>query len=219
MITRNMNVLRTQFVSSLDTVGEDPGIKKKFLLHTSPYSRSLMAPVNVSLKILREPPDPKTFIQGAKPIAVLLEGVFTSNFMMRIPPEIALNQDIGFKEKSKSTKQIVVADGDLMRNYVQKRGEKRTPYNLGEDKYYPEQYTPGNKEFALNAVNYLCGDEELIELRMREIKMRLLDKARLKEKQQFWIVFNTIAPVLLLGLLGLVFFLVRQHTYIKKSGL
>jgi ABC-2 type transport system permease protein len=213
IINKNVSIIRTQFVSSIDTVGEDDDIEKTYLLNTSEYSRTLGVPVEVSLDMLERPPPLRLFNQGKQPIAVLLEGRFRSNFDMRIPPEFVTNEEIGFKPYSQPTSQIVISDGDLIRNYVRKVGERKEPFQLGADKYYDQQFTPGNKEFLMNAVNYLCGDQELIKLRMREIKLRLLDKGKVREQGMFWSVFNTVVPVVVIVLLGVILIFLRKYKY------
>ncbi|NLA23640.1 MAG: gliding motility-associated ABC transporter substrate-binding protein GldG, partial [Bacteroidales bacterium] len=75
-LTRNLSRIRTEFVSSIDTVGENPKIKKTILLRTSKYSKTLMAPVEVNLKMVNDPVEPASFNRPNLPIAVLLEGEF-----------------------------------------------------------------------------------------------------------------------------------------------
>lgn len=215
VINRNISVLRTQFVSSIDTVNPEMRVTKTPLLRTSEFSRSLGVPVNVSLGIMRNPPDPRSFNQGEKTVAVLLEGEFPSNFDLRIPPEIVMNEDIDFKPISVPTKQIVISDGDVIRNYVRKVGDRREPFNLGGDRYYQNQFTPGNMEFVLNSMNYLCGDEELIRLRMREVKMRTLDRGKVMNKGAFWVVFNSVVPILIILIFGLLVLFLRRMKYRK----
>jgi ABC-2 type transport system permease protein len=213
IITKNLSVARTAFVSSIDTVGDDNKIKKTVLLKTSEFSRSLGVPIDVSLDVMRNPPDPKLFMQGRKSVAVLLEGEFHSNFDMRIPPEIASNKDVDFKMRSVPTRQIVISDGDMIRNYVKVMGVKKEPYQLGSDQYYQNQFTPGNKEFILNCMNYLTGDNDIIKLRMREIKMRLLDHEKVRREGIFWVTFNTVVPILIVLLFGLGVFFMRKLRY------
>ncbi|MFO7789667.1 MAG: gliding motility-associated ABC transporter substrate-binding protein GldG [Bacteroidota bacterium] len=216
IINKNVSVMRTQFVSSIDTVGENDDIEKTFLLRTSQYSRTLGVPVEVSLDMVERPPNPRLFNQGKQPIAVLLEGTFRSNFDMRIPPEFVTNEEIDFMAHSEPTSQIVISDGDMIRNYVKKMGEKKEPFQLGADKYYQQQFTPGNKEFIMNAINYLCGDEALIKLRMKDIKLRLLDKGKVRENGMFWVVFNTAVPIIAIVLLGLTLIMLRRYKYTRK---
>ncbi len=215
-LLRNLEPMRTNFVSSIDTVGMDSNIKKTILLRTSQYSKSLIHPVEVSLEIIREEPEMQTFNTPNMPIAVLLEGEFTSNFVNRLAPEFSQNKDFKFLEKSKPTKMIVISDGDFIRNEVKNLGDKKQPYPLGYDKYYSQQFTPGNTQFITNCVNYLCADEDLISLRMREIKVRTLNKTKLKQKNIMWVYINSIIPVLIIIIIGMLLVLSRKFKYNKN---
>lgn len=104
-------------------------------------------PVEVNLEIMRNEPELKTFNKPNLPIAVLLEGQFRSNFVNRLSDEFANNPDFKFIPESEETKMIVISDGDFIRNEVRVMGNKQQPYPLGADRYYPEQFTPGNTQF------------------------------------------------------------------------
>ena len=216
-LVKNLDVMRTNFVSSIDTVGEDPNVKKTILLRTSPYSKALSHPVEISLDILREKPEMLTFNKPNIPVAVLLDGEFKSNFANRLPPELADNKDFKFKEKSKKTQMIVISDGDFIRNEIKRMGDKVQPYPLGYDKYYDAQYTPGNTQFIINCVNYLCADEGLISLRMRELKSRTLNATKVRAEKIMWICINSIAPVLIVLLIGFAMIVMRKIKYSKKE--
>jgi len=212
-LTRNVSRIRTEFISSIDTVGDNTQVKKTILLRTSQYSKSKMAPVQISLDLIKDRPDPATFNNPRIPIAVLMEGCFESNFNNRIPPEIQNSNEINFAPISKPTKMIVISDGDMIRNEVKTLGNKKQPYYLGEDKYYQEQYCPGNREFLVNCINYLCEDEEMIALRMRNIKMRELDRTKVKQDGVFWVWFNTAVPIAIIILTGIFTVVIRKYKY------
>ncbi len=216
-LVKNLDVMRTHFVSSIDTVGENPNIKKTILLRTSQYSKALSHPVEISLDILREKAEMMTFNKPNIPIAVLLEGEFKSNFANRLPPDLADNKDFKFKDKSEKTQMIVISDGDFIRNETKKMGEKVQPYPLGYDKYYDAQYTPGNTQFIINCVNYLCADDGLISLRMREVKSRTLDMTKVKTDKLTWICINSILPVIIVLLIGFTLIVLRKVKYSKKE--
>ncbi len=215
-LLRNLEPARTHFVSSIDTVGENPKIKKTILLRTSEYSKSMIHPVEVDLEIMRTEPEMATFIKPKMPIAVLLEGEFRSNFVNRLSEEFANNKDFKFIEISKPTKMIVISDGDFIRNEVKTMGDKQQPYPLGFDKYYNEQFTPGNTQFIVNCVNYLCADEDLIALRMREIKIRQLNTSEVKQKMVVWVYINSFIPVLIIIVIGLLVVMFRKIKYNRK---
>ena len=151
------------------------------------------------------------------PVAVLLEGEFKSNFANRLPPELADNKDFKFKERSSKTQMIVISDGDFIRNEIKRMGDKVQPYPLGYDKYYDAQYTPGNTQFIVNCVNYLCADEGLISLRMREIKSRPLNTTKVKEEKVMWTCINVIVPIIVVLLIGFTMIVMRKVKYSKKG--
>lgn len=216
-LVRNLEPMRTTFVSSIDTVGQNPNIKKTVLLRTSEYSKSYMHPIEVNLSIMRNRPDLNTFNKPHMPIAVLLEGKFKSNYFNRFTLELYSNEDFHFIEESKpNTKMIVVSDGDFIRNEVKIIGEKKQPYPLGYDKYYQEQYTPGNTQFLINCINYLCADNNFISLRMREIKIRTLNSTLLKKERGYWTYLNSILPIVIIVIFGLSVNYFRKLKY-KKS--
>ncbi len=142
---------------------------------------------------------------------MLLEGKFQSLYRNRIPPEIRDNRDIGFIELSETGKMIVVGDGDIIKNQVRKTGDVPTPYPLGYDRYTGQTF--GNKEFILNAMNYLIDENGLISIRSRELKLRLLDRTRINDNKLFWQVINTVLPVILVIILGLIMYFVRKKKY------
>ncbi|NOZ47458.1 MAG: gliding motility-associated ABC transporter substrate-binding protein GldG [Chlorobi bacterium] len=212
-ITKNLDMIKTEFVSVLDTVGDNFDVKKQILLTSSPYSRFVNAPVRISLEMINETPDERYFNKPNLPIAVLLEGTFSSVFENRLTPEITNNKDIGFKAKSKKTKMIVVSDGDIIRNYVRKAGKNYYPLPLGNDKWFRELFYGGNKEFILNSINYLCDDEGFMEVRSRELKLRLLNKSKVMNERVFWQIINTVIPILFVILFGLIVIYLRKRKY------
>jgi len=209
-IVRNLNAVKCEFVSSLDTI-EKPGVKKTMLLTTSKYSRALNAPAIISLDMARQDPDPLQFNQPYQNVAVLLEGHFESLFLNRIPPVIARDRSIGFLPKSEKTAMIIVSDGDVIRNQVRfgQNGYETLP--LGFDRFTGQSF--GNKDFIMNAVNYLCDDSGLILARSRELKLRMLDSARIKDEKLKWQLINVIIPVLLVMLFGFVQHFIRRRKY------
>ena len=204
-IVHNLNAIKLEFASTLDTV-EAPGIRKTVLLATSQYSKEQMAPVRVSLNILQQEPDPKQFHKGNLPVAVLLEGSFTSNFRNRIPEAIASSPEIKFREQGIPTKMIVVSDGDVIASYISKKAKV---FPLGYDRFTGETY--GNRNFILNCMDYLLDDSGLMTLRTKEFKIRLLDKNKTEQPWVKWI--NLLLPVALITVFGLISFLVRRKKY------
>jgi ABC-2 type transport system permease protein len=118
---------------------------------------------------------------------------------------------MGNKEYSKETKMIVVADADVIRNQIQFRQGSYEALPLGMDKYNGRLY--GNKDFILNAVNYLCDDKGLLEMRTRELSMRLLDKAKIEKDRGLWQMINVVLPIIIIVLIGIVSSFIRVRRY------
>lgn len=206
-VVKNLNAIKTEFISSIDTVRVQ-GIRKTVLLSSSPYSRVVNTPVLITLSILQNEPDERLYNSPPQSIAVLLEGSFKSLFNNRIPPEIANSKEIGFLKESEPTAMIVVSDGDIIKNQL--HYSKGYPLPLGYDQYTGETF--GNKDFIMNALDYLTDESGLIAVRSREITLRLLDGQKVSEKRLWWQVLNTVLPVLLVLIFGVV-----QHLYRKRK--
>jgi ABC-2 type transport system permease protein len=202
-VVKNLDGIRTEFISTIDTISSK-GTKKTILLASSPYNKKFNAPYMLSLQALEQEPDPKTFQNPPKTVGILLEGKFKSDFMNRPLPE-GLKEKIESLPESKPTKMIVISDGDVFKNQV---GNDGSPFPLGYDHYTQQSY--GNKNLLLNIADYLTDDSGLIALRTKEIKIRLLDRARIRGEKLYWQVINNVIP-----LAFVLIFAIFQH-YIRK---
>lgn len=209
-IVKNLNAIKTQFVSSLDTTSVK-GVKKSILLRTSEYTKTEPVPSIISLQLLQEQPDVITYSGPARPIALLLEGKFRSDFRNRLPQTIVSDKEIGFKDISEPTSMIVVSDGDIIKN--QFHIPQGYPLPLGYDQFTGETF--GNKEFILNAMNYLTDGPGLISLRSREMKLRLLDKTKINADRTLWQLINLLGPVIIVLLAGVILVWLRKRKYSK----
>ena len=211
-MVRNMNAIKADFVSSMDATTSANGIDQIPLLKTSDYTKVSGAPVFISLAMLRQTPDKRMFSSKGKNVAYLLKGSFPSLYANRIPQEIVDDQATDFMEESFPTAMIVVADGDIIRNQIDIRTRKPLP--LGFDQY--TQNTYANKEFIENAISYLVDGEGLIDIRSRELKVRLLDMTKINQERTKWQVINTLLPIALIIALGFVMAFIRKKKYSKK---
>ena len=160
----------------------------------------------------RYKPDETKFNKPSKPLAVLLEGSFTSVYRNRVTSEMEAGLEAmgqSFKEQSVPTQMIVVSDGDLARNnIIPSTGEV---ISLGYNRY--EKYTFANTLFLTNAIDYLLDNEGVIEARGREVKLRLLDKVRAKDEKTSWQFFNLGLPLLCLVVFGFLFRFIRRRRF------
>lgn len=196
-ITRNLDASLLKFTSTIDTI-KALGVKKTPLLFSSNYSRKVIAPVKVGVNDLRiQMQQADNFNERKLPVGYLLEGTFTSLYRNRFAPEGADNRN--FLAESSPTKMIVIADGDIIRNEVNPRDGSVQP--LGLDPF--TQYTFANQDLLLNAIAYLVEEDGLIKTRSKEVKIRPLDKEKVKQDRLFWQVINLLLPVLLVLIFGI----------------
>lgn len=210
VIGRNMNRVKAEFVSSIDTVGKQQSVKKSVVLSTSPYSLVSQTPLEVSLASINNPPDRRLFNQPSQPIGMLLEGTFTSVYKNRMVDSFGAKAS-EVKTESQPTKMIIFADGNLMANQFRLVNGVPEYRQLGFDRYSKQVF--GNKAFLLNAINYLTDDEGLMDLRSRTFKIRLLDKVRVKEAKLTWQLINVILPLVIVSAFGAVYVYLRRRKY------
>ena len=202
-ITTNINPVRFDFASQIDTLKNS--VDKTILLRSSQFTKLVGVPSEVDIEIVTQEPDPKTYTNPYQSLAVLLEGEFTSVYKNRVKP-FQLNND---KTTSVSTKMIVIADGDVIKNDV----VKNKPQELGFDRMTGRRF--GNSEFLENAVNYLLNDDGLINIRTKEVALQFLDPMKIEKEKTKWQIVNIALPLLILALFGIVFSYVRKRKYTK----
>lgn len=207
-VVRNIDPVRMEFASSIDTIAAE-GISKTVLLSTSPYTQRAGAPVYLSLESIQDAGNPETFNAGPLPVGVLLEGSFTSVFRNRGRENF--DQSSPFREKSAETRIVVVSDGDLIANEVSAIDNSYFP--LGFDKYTRQTF--GNKVFVENCVAYLSGRAELLSLRRKEISMRMLDRQQAAAGAFRWKLINTALPIGIVLLFSLCYYLLRKRKYAR----
>lgn len=212
-IVKNIDAIKGEFVGTLDTVAT-PAIHKDIILNSSPFSKILSVPAAISLDMAAVAPDPNQFKSKPHPVGVVLKGGFPSIFKNRAAPEGILDTFSYRKEDTlSSTKMIVLSDGNLLKNEINQ--QEKTPYALGWDRATQQQY--GNKTLLLNMIDYLNGEEGIISLREKEVKLRLLDKALIKRDKLRWQFVNVGLPIVLLLIVGLCQQLWRKRRYGRKN--
>jgi ABC-2 type transport system permease protein len=210
-ITKHLNYLLCQFAGTIDTVGTNSVIEKTILLQSGKYSKYINAPFSLSFESVSQRPDPNDFNKPYNNIAVLLEGNFESLYKERRGKTIN-GTYYQTKTSTQPSKQIVVSDGDIAINDISPKGE---PYPLGFDRNTQNTFK-GNKEFIMNAVNYLTGNGDLLTIRLKEMKVRILDKQRAQSERSRWAVINVLVPLLIIGVAGAVVYFVRKRKYTTK---
>ncbi len=203
-LVKNLDGIKAEFPSTVDTIGSK-GVKKTYILTSSNFNKVFNVPKLFSLQMVAEQPDPKTFQNPLQSGGVLLEGNFPSVFAGRPLPS-GIQSPYTNLAVSKPAKMVVIGDGDVFKNQVV--AKDNSPLPLGFDRY--TQRTYGNRALLLNIADYFTDDDNLIALRNKDLKIRLLDKAKVKLEKIKWQFINIVFPLLLL-----IFFAIFQHYYRK----
>ena len=212
-ISKNINEIRAQFPSAISLVGDNKNLKFTPLLVTSDNTHIVQTPTIVNLGDAVTP-DKSYFNVAYLPIAYLVEGIFPSDFQNRMPPQDLANvQQI--ENQSVATKQIFIASRNIIRNETNGIAPDSTTLPLGYDRFSNQTF--GNKDFIQNAVLYLTGNEQWLQLRSRTIKLRLLNKNLVENDATFWKIINIAVPLVLLGIFGAIFLILRKRKYIKNN--
>lgn len=201
-IVKNTDGVKFNFCSPIELLKTNT--KTTILLESSPYSKVIGTPSVISLEMITEETSPKDYANGGLiPVAALLEGSFTSVYNNRVLPF----KDATFLNKSIPTKIIVISDGDVIKNQV----DKGAPIELGYDKYTGQFF--GNKEFILNSVNYLLDDNGLINIRSKDVTLPVLDKQSVHDNYNQTQLLTVALPIVLLAIFGFIFTYLRKKKY------
>ncbi|HLS30472.1 MAG TPA: gliding motility-associated ABC transporter substrate-binding protein GldG [Flavobacteriaceae bacterium] len=201
-IAHNIAPVRFDFANPMDTLKND--LNKTILLKSSIATKVEGTPREINLRsTIGQKPDFETYMSGPQNLAVLVEGEFTSVYKDRVKPFELKNP----KEKSPETKMIVISDGDVIKNEI----EKGKPVSLEYDPKTGKSY--GNKEFLLNAVNYLLDDSGLLNIRSKKVQLAFLDYNKIEAQRSWWQVINIGVPLIILALFGMGFRFYRKRKY------
>lgn len=217
IINKNLGLVSSQFVNSIDTV-EAEGITKTILLSTSPHSRTISTPALISGSENVNAPEDEKFNKKDIPVGVLLEGKFRSLFSNRISQAYVdtlasygaqfINQCIS------NNKMIIVADGDVVLNGV----FRNEPLSMGMNRFTmgsQYEYAFANRDFLQNCLNYLINPSGLLEAKAKDLTLRLLNKKKAEEQRTYWQLINMALPVLLLVIFALIYQWWRKRKYTR----
>lgn len=228
-LNKNLGYVASRFANSIDTI-QVSGVRKQPLLVSSPNSRIISTPALISLNENKNVPEDAKFKRNAIPVAMLLEGKFTSLFRNKIAQSqrdsIAVYGGT-FKETSVENKMIVVGDGDMVLNDFVPGNDpagQPVPLQMGWNKYTYTEYLKqsefsrlfvpvANREFLLSCIEYLVNDASISDTRNKDIVLRLLDSKKVTAQKDTWKFINIVLPVLLVALFGWIYQQVRKRKY------
>lgn len=208
-IVKNMDALLCNFAGTLDTV-KAKGIVKTPLAFTSKYTKVVGAPVEINLNEMRNKPKQEDYKKKNQIVACLLEGKFTSSYAYR--PLYQENYP-GIAQQNKDSKIMVFADGDFISNDFDPVKQQIVP--VGMNKYTLEKFA--NRDFVVNALNYMLDNKGLINVRNKEITLRPLDKVKIEKEKKKWQLLNVALPIVLVLLLGVLKYQWRKKKYSQSK--
>jgi gliding-associated putative ABC transporter substrate-binding component GldG len=201
-IGKNLDMVMMDFVNPIELLKNKT--PKTVILSSSPKTQLIGVPVEINFDEIGNKPNINEFMAGIQNFGVLIEGNFKSAFNHRLKPVEIKN----VKENGKSA-MIVVSDGDIIKNQI----DKGKPLALGFDKWSKMQYD--NKQFLLNAVDYLMDSSGVISLKNKEVKLKLLDKNKIIADLSKWQMINTVIPLIIMAIFGFAVNMYRKKKYGK----
>ena len=162
-------------------------------------------------------------------VAGLSEGFYQSHFKNRIVAEFANSKDANYLEESqKETKILVVGNGSFIRNsYDSILDPKKInsylyrPIAINElkvDAELAQRRIPivfGNQELFQNIVDYMMGDNSVLDIRSRQIDIKEIDKEKIKSAALFYKSINMLTPLLVILALAFVMNWIRLRRYTR----
>lgn len=203
-IVKSLDGVNLQYVGTIDTIKTKTPVKKTVLLESSQRSMLQYSPVTMDFEFLRYDLDSSKFNKQNLPMALLLEGTFSSLYENRMEQDMLnMLQQIGkpYRAESLPTRMIVVADGDVAKNKINIEKQSYSPLGYNE----VDRYLFANKGFVINSLEYLLDEQGVAEARGREVKLRMLDTVQAQEEKTKWRLINIALPLALLALFGWVF--------------
>ncbi len=233
-ITRNIEPVSLKYVNEIQFIPQENIALCPILNSSSNSNKTGLAPlVSLSLplnfgknpELVENPEDEKNQLC----LAGLAEGYFQSYFNNRIVEEYVNNPNSKFKAKStKEGKVILVGNGQFIAN---KYDSVQNP-NTGEYAYRPNEINDlrmdpelakrriplffGNQEFFQNLVDYMIGDNSVLDIRSRQIDIKEIDKEKIKLHAGFYKVINTLLPIALVLLLAILWNFFRKKRYVSE---
>ncbi|PXV65063.1 ABC-2 type transport system permease protein [Dysgonomonas alginatilytica] len=213
IITKDITEVKAAFVSSVDVLNKSKSVSKNILLTTSQHSRIVPVPEMITFDVEHIQSDVHYFNESFLSVGVSLKGTFQSAFNNRLVPDSVSLQGYKTRLESADAKMIVVGSSDIIRNEVIGQGDNTEVLPMGYDRISGRRY--GNKDFIVNAVNWLANDDGWMELRSKTQVLNLLDKKLIYEHRNKYAVLNILFPVCFIGLLIGGVILRRRYKYIR----
>lgn len=211
-VTKNVGDVLASYPAGIELVGDTADIRREVLMVTSNASHVSWAPGEIDIMQAIKVEPQQYFVNSFIPIGVALSGRFTSIYAHRMLPA-GIRSGYKTVEQSPDTRMIVVSDGDVARNNIQSTPDGLMYLPVGYDRVTQQMH--GNRDFVVNSLLYLTDDEGIMSLRRRQLGLRLLNRVSAEQSYALYATLNTVLPLVLFALLGLLFILLNRKRYAK----
>ncbi len=234
-ISRNIEPVLLKYASQIQFVGNGKTVKSPILTSSSNALMTGLAPI-ISIVMHKDAWNNPQFVADPMDevnkicLGGLVEGYFDSHFKNRIIGAFANNPESGFKEKSsKEGKVLVVANGRFIENkydsilnksggYLYKArsfNELKMDETMASLNMQPLIY--GNQEFFQNVVDYMMGDNSVLDLRSKQIDIHAIDKEKVKLEAGYYKFVNMFFPSLIVLTFAALIYFMRKRKYIRNE--
>lgn len=233
-IARNIEPVMLRYVSQIQLIPGDKRLVSPILTSSTNSRVSVMAPMlslGMPMNYGKVPvlADNPTSEANKICLAGLSEGKFDSHFKNRLTDDFAKNPESGFLTSSKEEgKVLVVANGSFIANYYDSMPGKNGQMmyrpisfnNLRYDEVMAQMRMQpliyGNQEFFQNVVDYMMGDNSVLNIRSKQIDIHPIDKEKVKNQRMKYILINVALPSTLIILLAILLFYLRRRRYARS---
>jgi len=233
-ITRNVDPISLKYTNEIEFVQVPKAQLTPILTSSSNAIPSGLQPlINLALplnygknpKLVENPEDPINKLC----VAGLSEGFYQSHFKNRIVEEFSKNKDAKYLQESRQeTKILVVGNGTFIRNSYdsildpkQINSYMYRPIAINElkmDAELAQRRIPlvfGNQELFQNMVDYMMGDNSVLDIRSRQIDIKEIDKEKIKTASLFYKTVNMLGPLVIILILAFIMYRLRQKRYTR----
>lgn len=232
-IARNLEPVSLKYSSEVQFVGTKNNHLTPVLTSSTNSMRTGMAPLvslGMAMNYGQNPelvPNPKDE-NNKVCLAGLSEGTYVSFYRNRIVDEFAKNPSVHYLERSdKESKILLIGNGRFLANLYDSMPNPKTqqmmyrPAKINDLRFDPQlaelgvPHSFGNQEFIQNMVEYMLGDNTVIDLRSRQIDIHEIDSEKVKKDATFYKIINMILPCAIIILLGFGINYLRKRKYSK----
>ena len=232
-ISRNVEPVLLKYASRVEFV-KQPNIAASPILTSSTNSNSQgMAPI-ISLdmpKLIKNSPLVKNPEDKNNKLCLagLTEGKFRSYFRNKVVVELSKDPKRKYlNEGIKDGKVMLIGNGSWLKNSYDSIQGKNGKFmyrsiainELQKDPKLVEMRVPltfGNQEFLQNLVDYMMGENSIIDIRSKQIEIRPIDKDKIQKKAGMIRFINLFVPIISVVLLGFSFYYIRKRKYAQPK--